>query len=134
MNALVVYESQFGNTEQVALTIAGALRAFGQAQAVHVDPVHPIELQGVDLLVVGGPTHYTKATPDIRAFLEKISPAQLHSLSIACFDTRYHQPRLLTGSAAGALDKSLQKMGVSSLAPAESIYVSGKKGPMVDGD
>ena len=56
MNALVVYESQFGNTEKVAMAVAGALRAFGQAQAVRVDPAHPIELQGVDMLVVGGPT------------------------------------------------------------------------------
>ena len=134
MNALVVYESQFGNTEQVALAIAGALRAFGQAQAVRVDPAHPIELQGVDMLVVGGPTQSWGATSGIRAFLATIPPKQLRSLSVACFDTRLRQPRWLTGSAAGGMAKNLQKMGVSPLVPAESFLVSGKEGPLISGE
>ena len=134
MNALVVYESQFGNTEKVALAIAGALRAFGQAQAVRVDPAHPIELQGVDMLVVGGPTQSWGATSGIRAFLATIPPKQLRSLAVACFDTRYRQPRWLTGSAAGVMAKNLQKMGVSPLVPAESFLVSGKEGPLISGE
>jgi flavodoxin len=134
MNALVVYESQFGNTEKVALAIAGALRAFGQAQAVHIDQAHPIELQGVDMLVVGGPTQSYGATKGIRAFLEKIPPTRLRGLSLACFDTRYRQPQLLTGSAAGVMVKRLGKMGISPLVPAESFFVSGKEGPLVNGE
>lgn len=134
MNALVVYESQFGNTEKVALAIAGALRAFGQAQAVRVDPAHPIELQGVDMLVVGGPTQSWGVTSGIRAFLATIPPKQLRSLAVACFDTRYRQPRWLTGSAAGVMAKNLQKMGVSPLVPAESFLVSGKEGPLISGE
>jgi flavodoxin len=134
MNALVVCESQFGNTEKVALAIAGALRAFGQVKAVRVDSVHPIELQGVDMLVVGGPTQSRGVTSGIRAFLEKIPPTQLHGLSVACFDTRLPQPRWVTGSAAGVMAKKLLKMGVSPLVPAESFLVSGKEGPLVSGE
>lgn len=134
MNTLVVYESQFGNTEQVALAIAGALRAFGQAQAVRVDPARPIELQGVDMLVVGGPTQSWGVTSGIQSFLATIPPKQLRSLSVACFDTRLRQPRLLTGSAAGVMAKILQKMGVSPLVPAESFLVSGKEGPLISGE
>lgn len=134
MNALVVYDSQFGNTEQVALTIADALRAFGQAQAVRVDPAHPIELQGIDMLVVGGPTQSLGATSAIRSFLETIPPQQLRSMSVACFDTRLRQPRLLTGSAAGVMAKNLKKMGVSLLVRAESFLVNGKEGPLQSGE
>lgn len=134
MNALVVYESQFGNTEKVALAIAGAMRAFGQAQAVRVDPGHPIEWQGVDMLLVGGPTQARGATPGIRAFLEKIPPEQLRRLSVACFDTRLRGPLWINGSAAGVLAKNLQRMGVSPLAPAESFLVNGKAGPLVSGE
>ena len=134
MNALIVYESQFGNTEQVALAIAGALSAFGQAQAVRLDPAHPIELQGIDMLVVGGPTQSWGATSAIRSFLDTIPPKQLHTLSVACFDTRLRQPRLLTGSAAGVIAKKLQKMGVSPLVPAESFLVNGKEGPLRSGE
>lgn len=134
MNALVVYESQFGNTEKVAQAIAGALRVFGQARAVRVDPTHSIDLQGVDLLVVGGPTQSWGVTSGIRAFLEKIPPTELRRMSVACFDTRLRQPRLLTGSAAGVMAKILQKMGVVSRVPAESFLVSGKEGPLLDGE
>jgi len=38
MNTLVVYDSQYGNTERIAQAIADTLRGFGQAQAVRVDP------------------------------------------------------------------------------------------------
>lgn len=134
MNALVVYESQFGNTEQVALAITDSLRAFGQAQAVRFDPTHPIDLQGVDLLVVGGPTQSYGVTSGIRSFLEKIPLTQLHQLSVACFDTRLRQSRWLTGSAAGAMAKILQKLGVAPRVPAESFLVSGKEGPLLDGE
>jgi flavodoxin len=134
MNTLVVYESQFGNTEKVAVTVAGALRAFGQAQAVRVDPAQPIELQGVDMLVVGGPTQNRGATSGIRSFLAAIPPKLLRNLPVACFDTRLRQPHWLVGSAAGALAKTLEKMGVSPVVPAESFLVSGQKGPLVSGE
>lgn len=134
MNTLVVYESQFGNTEKVALAIAGALRAFGQAQAVRVDPAHPIELQGVDMLVLGGPTQNRGATSGIRSFLAAIPPKYLRNLRVACFDTRFRQPTWLIGSAAGVMAKNLQQMGASPVAPAESFIVSGQKGPLVSGE
>lgn len=134
MNALVVYDSQFGNTEKVALAIADALRAFGQARAVHADPAHPVELNGLDLLVVGGPTQNMGATSGIRSIIEKLSPAQLRAVSVACFDTRYRQSQLFTGSAAAAMVKILQKRGVTPVAPAESFFVSRKAGPLVDGE
>ncbi len=46
MNTMVVYDSQYGNTERIAQIIADALPAFGQAQAVRVDPARPVSLQG----------------------------------------------------------------------------------------
>ena len=49
MNALVIYDSLYGDTERIAQAIAGALREYGQVRAVRavrVDPAHPVELQG----------------------------------------------------------------------------------------
>jgi flavodoxin len=134
MNALVVYESQFGNTEKVALAIAGGLRAFGQVQALRVEPGKPVELQGVELLVLGGPALSWGATAGIRSFLETASSQHLRGLTVACFDTRYRKARWLTGSAAGALEKQMKKMGISPVVPAESFFVTGQKGPLVDGE
>ncbi len=155
MNALVVYDSLFGNTERIALAIAGALRAFGQAQAVRVEPAQPDELkrlellrqyhatdvrlepahqvplEGVDLLIVGGPTQAFKATPTMQSFLENLSPASLSGMAVACFDTRARGP---FGSAARSMAKKLQSMGITLLLPPESFFVKGMQGPMRSGE
>ena len=112
MNTLVVYDSLFGNTERVAQAIADALRAFGQVEAVRVEPAqaeelkrqellrqnhatdvrlepaHQVSLEGVDLLIVGGPTQAFRATPTMQSFLENVSRASLSGMAVACFDTR----------------------------------------------
>lgn len=134
MNALVVYDSQYGNTERIALAIMGALRAFGQAQAVRAGPAHALDLQGVDMLIVGCPTQGWRPTPGAQSFLASIPTDQLRGLAIACFDTRFHKSRWLTGSAAAGLVKRLQQSGVSPLMPPESFFVVGKEGPLENGE
>ncbi len=155
MNTLVVYDSLFGNTERIAQAIADALRAFGQVQAVRVEPAQPdelkrqellrqyratdvrlepahqVSLEGVDLLIVGGPTQAFRATPTIQSFLENVSPASLSGMAVACFDTRARGP---FGSAAKVMAKKLQTMGVSLLLPAESFFVKGMQGPLRSGE
>ena len=155
MNTLVVYDSLFGNTERVAQAVAEALRAFGQVQAVRIEPsqsdelqrqallrqnrvtevrlepAHPIDLQGVDMLILGCPTQAFKATPAMLSFLEKVSPASLGGLAVACFDTRVRGP---FGSAARVMAKKLQTIGVSLLLPPESFFVKGMQGPLKSGE
>jgi flavodoxin len=46
MYALVVYDSQYGNTERIAQTIADTLGEFGAARAVGLDPGQGVELEG----------------------------------------------------------------------------------------
>ena len=155
MNTVVVYDSLFGNTEHIALAIAGTLRAFGQVQAVRIEPseseelqrqailrqnrvtgvrlepAHPVELQGADMLILGCPTQAFKATPAMLSFLETVSSASLSGLAVACFDTRVRGP---FGSAARVMARKLQKMGVSLLLPPESFFVSGTQGPLKSGE
>jgi flavodoxin len=56
MRSLVVCESWFGNTRQIAEEIADALGGAGEAEVLSVDDPLP-SLDGVDLIVVGAPTH-----------------------------------------------------------------------------
>ena len=56
-NALVVFESMFGNTEAVANAIADGLKEQGAVRVVEVGEAPDGLPSGVDLLVVGGPTH-----------------------------------------------------------------------------
>src|SRR5690348_11589100 len=148
MKTLVVYDSLFGNTERVAQAIADALRAFGQVEAVRVEPAqaeelkrqellrqnratdirleaaHQVALEGVDLHIVGAPAQAFRATPTMQSFIENVSAASLSGMAVACFDTRVRGP---FGSAAKAMAKKLQKMGVSLLLPPESFFVEGTK-------
>jgi flavodoxin len=136
MNTLVIYDSQFGNTEQIAQAIAGALRAFGQAQAFRLDPAHPLELQGVDLLILGCPTQGFRPTPAMLSFLEKVSNTSLSGLAVACFDTRF-RGRLWKHSAAQHMAGQLHTMGVEPLVPPESFFVKFTregKGPLLAGE
>lgn len=134
MNALVVYDSQYGNTERIAQAIADTLRTFGQAQAIRAEPEHRVSITGVDLLVVGCPTQGWRPTQPILSFLDGLSPDRVHGVSIACFDTRFRKPRWLTGSAAGVIAKILQKAGINLCVPPESFFVLGTEGPLYSGE
>src|SRR5258707_6327695 len=60
MRATVVYESLFGRTREVAEAVAEGLQAAAPGAAVDCRPVVDAgpALGQVDLLVVGGPTHF----------------------------------------------------------------------------
>ena len=134
MNALVVYDSQYGNTERIAQAIADTLREFGQVRAVRVDAAHRVELQSVDMLIVGCPTQGWRPTPAIQSFLEGVSSERIGGLAVACFDTRFRMPRWLTGSAAKVMAGKLQEKGVPLLMPPESFFVKGGQGPLRSGE
>ena len=57
MRALVVYESMYGNTLDIAEAIAAGLRTAGEASVLPVREAELASLDGIDLLVIGGPTH-----------------------------------------------------------------------------
>jgi flavodoxin len=134
MNALVLYDSQYGNTERIARAIADTLREFGEVRTVLVNHEHAAELRGVDLLVVGCPTQGWGPTPAMLSFLEGISSEELHGPALACFDTRFKLPRWMTGSATKVMAEKLQEKGISLLVPPESFFVKGKEGPLRGGE
>jgi len=134
MNTFVIYDSEFGNTEQIAEAISDTLCEFGQVQTVRVQHTHPLDLDGVDLLILGCPTQRWRPTRAMRDLLEYIPAESLSRLEVACFDTRFDQSSLLTGSAAELMTRKLRKRGASHLLPAESFFVMGMHGPLKNGE
>lgn len=53
MEALVVYDSTYGNTEEIAHAIGEAIGG----EVLHVSTVSPADLERFDLLIIGSPTH-----------------------------------------------------------------------------
>ena len=134
MNVLVIYESQFGNTEQIAQAVAVALRTVGPVTLRPAAQVQPADWQGVDLIAVGGPTQRHGLPPLLHALLDHLPPDALGPIPALAFDTRYHAARLLTGSAATGIAQRLTRAGCLLLVPAESFFVTDQDGPLVEGE
>ena len=145
MKAVVVYESMYGNTHQVADAIGRGLSRAGEVVVVPVSEAAPAVVQDADLVVVGGPTHAhgmsrpstrraavdqakadnaidpSASGPGVREWLQAIPPL---AASAAAFDTRAGvAPPLLTGRASKGIAKQLHQHGFGQVAEPESFLV-----------
>lgn len=136
MNALVLYESRFGNTERVAEAIALALQEAVPTRLAAVEEVTDCAeaLRGIDLLVVGGPTHAHGISQQLRSAMECLDERALHGIRVAVFDTRIPGPRLVTGSAAVRLARLLRRRGGWLVVPPANFIVEGREGPLEPGE
>ena len=154
MRAWVVYESMFGNTKLVADAVAEGLSSRLSVDVVEVGAA-PTSLDGVELVVVGGPTHALGMTRQrtrddarrqgegsghpvgstavgMREWLDEMRPGSAR-VAAAAFDTRVDKPRM-PGSAARGADKRLRRSGFRTLARPESFWVTGTFGPLREGE
>ncbi len=131
MNTLIVFDSVFGNTEQLARSIAQALAANGQVRVVAAAEVASVaDLEPLpDLLLVGGPTQRHGASPNLELFLSRLPRRRLDGVPAATFDTRYRMARMLTGSAAVVAARRLRRAGCRLIAPTESFFIDRDEPP-----
>ncbi|HEX2498906.1 MAG TPA: flavodoxin domain-containing protein [Actinomycetes bacterium] len=152
IRALVVYESMFGNTQQVAEAIAAGLAEHAQATLVEVGSAPTSTGDDLDLLVVGGPTHgrgmsgrETRRDAMDHAVLPVVSQRiglrewfdSLRSrpdVLAAAFDTRFDESRWLSGSAAHVAATQLRRHGFRLLTAPRSFFVLGMSGPLAAGE
>lgn len=151
MRAVVIYESMFGGSERIARAIQAGLAPHAEVDVINVDDA-PSRLDGVDLLVVGGPTHawsmsrastrkgaqqqtteQIRSRNGIREWLRSLSAAPAGVRAVA-FDTRLDKPRWLTGSAARGAVKLLRGLGYPLLAPPESFFATQTPGELRAGE
>jgi hypothetical protein len=155
MRALIVFDSMFGNTGQIARAVADGLAEHARVDLVKVDDVRGDVDDDVDLLVVGGPTHAhgmsnrttRRASPQqvadgatpgaigLREWLDALAPPpRAVAAAAAAFDTRFDKPAWLTGSAARGAAKRLRERGFTLAAPPESFFVAAGNGPLAEGE
>ncbi|MFP3895934.1 MAG: flavodoxin family protein [Anaerolineales bacterium] len=144
MKALIVYESFFGNTEQIAHAVSDTLAPLEEVEVRQVSEVTPERLAGVDILIVGSPTRAFSPTPGIKKFLGCIPRNGVEGIRVAAFDTRIALsdidapilPLLVKvfGYAAKPInDKLVQKGGEQVVLP-EGFSVEGAEGPLKEGE
>ncbi len=133
MNALVVYDSAYGNTEQIAGAIAGGMGGPEEVKALRVGQARPADVRPGDLLVLGSPTQGGRATQAMQAFVAGL-PA-LAGVRVATFDTRFAGRWVrIFGFAAPRLARALEGKGAGLVAPPEGFIVKGKEGPLAAGE
>ena len=124
MNALIIYDSRYGNTKQIAEAVGGVLAEKGAARVSSVGDIGTFNLGGIDVLVLGAPTEGHGVSPAMKALVKSMPKGNLQGVRVAAFDTRFNHNLLLTGSAAGSLAKDLQKLGGALITPPESFFVT----------
>ena len=155
MKAVVVYESIFGNTEQVARAIAEELDESFEVWAVDVLEADYGMPDQVDLLVVGGPTHMfgmsrgmsrgiarrnvegvdeAKLTFGVREWLRKLPKG--NGRAAIAFDTSIPKTgRMPTGGAARGIASQMKRKGYKLVAEPESFHVEdGYESPLMAGE
>jgi len=161
MKALVVYESMYGNTHEVAAAIASGLAQSEAPPEVQVGSVADLEPESVadaDVVIVGGPTHMhgmsrsstRKAAvaaadddddvdaepgaegPGLREWLGRL-PADREKRS-AAFDTRAEGSALIYGSAAKGIARRLRRCKYQPVADPESFFIAESEGPLKEGE
>jgi len=134
VKALVLYDSEFGNTGQVARAIADVLGGFGEAQAASIRGIVP-SLADVGLLVVSCPTWKTRPSTPMRDFLKSLPRGALRGIAVASFDTEYRRtPRFFKLAAARDVAGGLKRRGGNLIVPAERFFVLERQGPLEDGE
>lgn len=149
MKAVVVYESLWGNTAAIAAAIAegigGGTRALSTAEGT------PEVIGDVDLIVAGSPVFGLKlpsekmrdaiaadpgpapsppdtSHPSMRSWLEELPKGDGHG---AAFDTQVRGP---FGKAAPTITRKLARAGYPAVAKPEGFIVTGRYGPLADGE
>ena len=150
MRAVVIYESMYGNTHQIAEAIGTGLAGEFDVAVVPVAEAGQAVIADADLLVVGGPTHVhgmarpstreaaAKAArqpagglmlePDalkagLREWLDSLGKSRVHGMA-AAFDTRIDAAAALTGRASKSVGKALRHHGYDLIAEPESFLVT----------
>ncbi|MGB7117135.1 MAG: flavodoxin family protein [Anaerolineales bacterium] len=145
MKGFVMYDSAFGNTEQIAMAIGSTLGSPDEIEVLRVGEVKMEGLTGLELLIVGSPTQRFKPTEATSDFLKRIPANYLQGTKVAAFDTRLtieeiEETRILAffvrffGYAAKPIANKLKKKGGKLVASPKGFYVQGMKGPLVEGE
>jgi len=144
MKVLVIYDSIFGNTEQIARAIGNALGSQKDVEILHVSNVKPQQLTGMKLLIVGSPTRGFRPTAAIKNLLRKIPVNGLKSVKVAAFDTRISVSDIESrigrffvnqfGYVAQPISDWLTKKGGELTIAPEGFFVKGTGGPLKEGE
>jgi len=132
-NIAVVYESKYGNTKRVGESIAEGIQegGVGDVLVVHIEEMKLGDLATYDALVIGSPNHVGGATRIVKKLISSLG--ELSRKPVAMFDTYMGKD---IGKAVNKMLKQLKEKApeLEVIAPGLSVLVTGRKGPIADGE
>jgi flavodoxin len=130
MKAMVIYDSNYGNTKKIAEAVASELGK--DTKVISVNDFNLKDLKGIDLLVVGSPIVGWNSSEKMSKFLRSIGTGQLRDLKAATFDTR--MKIFFHGDASKKMSQELVRAGARIVGESQGFYVHGREGPLFDGE
>lgn len=131
MNKIIVlYDSGFGNTKLIAEAIVDGMGE--SASLLHVSEFTKEHLNNLTALIAGSPINGFMPTEKMQAALKSIPAGALKGVKAASFDTRMHV--WIHGDAAKKISKRLAAAGAEIIADPALFRVTGKEGPLADGE
>ena len=130
MKALVIFDSNFGNTKIIAEVVAKELGE--SARVISVSDFKIKDLEGIELLVVGSPINGWRPTKKIENFLANLNTDQLKGIRATSFDTRINF--FFHGDAAKKISRKLERAGAQTITPPKGFFVKGAEGPLIEGE
>jgi len=127
LNALVIFDSDYGNTKLIAETIASQLKA----KAVSVKDIKDSEIKKANLIVVGSPIHGWRPSEAMVEFISILDSKQLVGKKAATFDTRIKL--FIHGDAMLKIAEGLSAAG-AEIVGSQPFYVKGKVSTLLDGE
>ena len=133
--AIIIYESVYGNTEQIAIAIAEGIRQAGVAECkvTKTGGLHTDEMADYDLILLGCPNHNQEPALNMIKFIDRAHIVPLEDKIGAAFDT-------YTGGNKGIAVRKLEEVirkrltGIKLVLEGLSSKVEGRKGPLTEGE
>jgi len=133
MKTLVLFDSNWGNTEMIACAIAAAI-GMG-TNVVRVGSEEAKRAENIELLVIGSPVIRGKPTKPMQEYLKSITQKVNGKLKIATFDTRMTMEFARKfGFTADRMADQLKLAGYRIISEPKGFIVTGQKGPLAEGE
>lgn len=144
MKTLILYDSVFGNTEDIAKAMYESLLVENDPLLYNAKEFNIELLDNAGLLIIGSPTRGFRPTEVISGLIRSIPLKRYTNLKIATFDTRFSLSKINSstlrfivkkgGYAGSFMAGQMKKRGGSIIVPPEGFLVNGEKGPLKDGE
>jgi flavodoxin len=129
--AIILYDSVYGNTKKVAMSLSRGLEAGGlYVDSSSIEDFDITNLNNYNIIGIGGPTHYHGASKKMKLFLNNIKRLKMEGKYGFAFETK--GDFRLAGSAAKRITRYLNKIKAEIIHSTISGIVLNQEGPLKD--